>query len=58
MSVACTARRRRKQYAKGLRGLEQIYGKKAAPVYRKVSAVRSAKTLARIRALAAKGIKV
>lgn len=33
MSVARTARRRRKQASLGTRGLEQIYGKKRTPHY-------------------------
>lgn len=33
MSVARTARRRRKQAAMGKKGLEQVYGKRHAPRY-------------------------
>lgn len=33
MSVARTARRRRRQAALGVKGLEQVYGKKKAPHY-------------------------
>ncbi len=33
MSVARTARRRRKQAKMGYKGLEQVYGKRAAPHY-------------------------
>lgn len=34
MSVARTARRRRKQASLGLRGLEQVFGKRHAPKYK------------------------
>ena len=54
MSVARTARRRRKQYATG--NLAPIYGKNA-PKYRKVSLEKSANQLARARANAAKGLR-
>jgi len=33
MSVARTARRRRAQYAKGVKGLEQVFGRVACPHY-------------------------
>lgn len=58
MSVARTARRRRKQASLGKRGLEQVFGKRHAPHYRKVSDERSRKTVARIAALVKKGLKV
>lgn len=43
MSVARTARRRRKQAAMGFRGLREIYGDRHAPRYK----TKSAETLAR-----------
>lgn len=58
MSTARTARRRRKQAAMGQRGLEQVFGKRHAPKYRKTSEERSQKTAARIAALLKKGLKV
>lgn len=45
MTIARTARRRRKQYAMGQRGLAQIFGKTKAPLYskRQPSAARLAR---------------
>jgi len=44
MSVARTARRRRKQAAMGQKGLEQVFGKRHAPRYPgKVDAITSAR---------------
>ena len=45
MSVARTARRRRKQYKNG--NLDQTFGKRAAPIYKK----KEASTLAKREAL-------
>jgi hypothetical protein len=61
MCVARTARRRRRQAALGVRGLEQVFGKRRAPKYKKTSREhldhRAAKQRERLRMLAARGYK-
>jgi len=48
MSAARTARRRRSQYRAGVKGLEQVFGKRKAPNYPGViSKEKSARLLAK-----------
>ena len=59
MSAARTARRRRKQSAMGVRGLEQVFGKRAAPHYPSpMSKEKSAKKGEKLRAARARGAKM
>lgn len=58
MSVARTARRRRKQAAQGVPGLEQVYGKRKAPHYpAPLSKEKSAKKGMKLQAARQRGFK-
>lgn len=58
MSVARTARRRRRQAKLGVKGLEQVYGKRRTPHYPSaLSKEKSARKGERLRAARARGYK-
>lgn len=58
MSVARTARRRRRQAKLGVRGLEQVFGKMKAPHYPSpLSKEKSARKGEKLRAARARGYK-